>query len=236
MGWCGWRSHERRTMVMLEGDEDGEGELYGFSMKIMGESILVIMYINFLLIFLALTKEVVGQNSLSNEREIQVNELLKNLNKPAIKTIKSEDGDTVDCVDIHNQPALDHPLLKNHTIQMAPSFATKWEDTLKPTFEWTWQKSGSCPEGTVPIRRISRDDILRANSIESFGKKDVLGANGSVETAGIKPPSNPPSYGTKGYINVWSVHVEPDEWSQSALIVGNTNGEAHSFIEAGWGV
>ncbi|KAK1267597.1 hypothetical protein QJS04_geneDACA002507 [Acorus gramineus] len=119
---------------------------------------------------------------------------------------------------------------------MEPSFAPKWEDTLKPTFEWTWQKSGSCPEGTVPIRRISRDDILRANSIESFGKKDVLGANGSVETAGIKPPSNPPSYGTKGYINVWSVHVEPDEWSQSALIVGNTNGEAHSFIEAGWGI
>ncbi|KAK1313015.1 hypothetical protein QJS10_CPA06g00947 [Acorus calamus] len=92
---------------------------------------------------------------------------------------------------------------------MEPSFAPKWEDTLKPTFEWTWQKSGSCPEGTVPIRRISRDDILRANSIESFGKKDVSGANGSVE---------------------------PGEWSQSALIVGNTKGEAHSFIEAGWSI
>ncbi|KAK1313014.1 hypothetical protein QJS10_CPA06g00946 [Acorus calamus] len=163
--------------------------------------------INLLLILLALTNEVVGEITLSDQKEIQLNELLKNLNKPAVKTIKME-----------------------------PSFAPKWEDTLKPTFEWTWQKSGSCPEGTVPIRRISRDDILRANSIESFGKKDVLGADGSVETAGLKPLTNPPSYGTKGALNVWNAHVEPGEWIQSALIVGNTKSEAHIFIEAGWSI
>ncbi|KAL3537249.1 hypothetical protein ACH5RR_000615 [Cinchona calisaya] len=29
--------------------------------------------------------------------------------------------DTIDCIDIYRQPALDHPLLKNHTIQMWPS-------------------------------------------------------------------------------------------------------------------
>ncbi|KAK1290147.1 hypothetical protein QJS10_CPB18g00866 [Acorus calamus] len=164
--------------------------------------------INFLLILLALSDEVIRGKAQSDQKEIQLNELLKKLNKPAVKTI-----------------------------EMAPSFAPKWEDILKPTFEWTWQKSGSCcPEGTVPIRRISRDDILRANSIESFGKKDVLGEDDSVETAGLKPATNPPSYGTTGAINVWNVHVEPDEWSQSALIVGNTNGDAHSFIEAGWSI
>jgi len=29
----------------------------------------------------------------------------------------------------------------------------------------------TCPEGTVPIRRTKEEDILRANSVSSFGKK-----------------------------------------------------------------
>ncbi|KAK1285925.1 hypothetical protein QJS10_CPB20g00479 [Acorus calamus] len=51
----------------------------------------------------------------------EIDRMLKVLNKPAIKTIKSVDGDIIDCVDIYKQPAFDHPLLYNHTIQMRPS-------------------------------------------------------------------------------------------------------------------
>jgi hypothetical protein len=32
------------------------------------------------------------------------------------------DGDFIDCVDINQQPAFDHPLLKNHTIQVSLLF------------------------------------------------------------------------------------------------------------------
>ena len=35
----------------------------------------------------------------------------------------------------------------------------------------TWQKSGSCPEETVPIRRIRKEDLLRAVSLDRFGQK-----------------------------------------------------------------
>jgi hypothetical protein len=35
----------------------------------------------------------------------------------------------------------------------------------------TWQKSGSCPEGTIPIRRIRKEDLLRAASLDRFGQK-----------------------------------------------------------------
>ncbi|KAK6776660.1 hypothetical protein RDI58_027661 [Solanum bulbocastanum] len=35
-----------------------------------------------------------------------------------IKSIQSEDGDVIDCVDIYEQPALYHPALKNHKIQL----------------------------------------------------------------------------------------------------------------------
>ena len=35
-----------------------------------------------------------------------------------------------------------------------------------------WSMSGeSCPEGTIPIRRTSEQDMLRASSVRRFGRK-----------------------------------------------------------------
>lgn len=35
-----------------------------------------------------------------------------------------------------------------------------------------WAESNElCPDGTVPIRRTSEDDVLRASSIRRFGRK-----------------------------------------------------------------
>lgn len=37
-----------------------------------------------------------------------------------------------------------------------------------------WSDSGeSCPEGTIPIRRTTEKDILRANSLRRFGRKKI---------------------------------------------------------------
>ncbi|CAL5380741.1 unnamed protein product [Camellia sinensis] len=58
-----------------------------------------------------------GIVSISGNKLDDVYKQLKQLNKPALKSIKSPDGDIIDCVHISHQPAFDHPLLKNHTIQ-----------------------------------------------------------------------------------------------------------------------
>lgn len=34
-----------------------------------------------------------------------------------------------------------------------------------------WKKNGSCPEGTIPVRRIRKEDLLRASSVEAYGRK-----------------------------------------------------------------
>ncbi|KAF5208167.1 putative carboxyl-terminal proteinase, partial [Thalictrum thalictroides] len=35
-----------------------------------------------------------------------------------------------------------------------------------------WRTTGeSCPEGTIPIRRIKEVDLLRASSVQKFGRK-----------------------------------------------------------------
>lgn len=44
-------------------------------------------------------------------------------------------------------------------------------DEMSENFQ-LWRSSGeSCPEGTIPIRRTTEQDMLRANSINTFGKK-----------------------------------------------------------------
>ena len=34
-----------------------------------------------------------------------------------------------------------------------------------------WHQNGRCPEGTVPIRRTKKDDVLRASSAKRYGRK-----------------------------------------------------------------
>ncbi|KAM6598795.1 hypothetical protein CsatA_018404 [Cannabis sativa] len=76
--------------------------------------------------------------------------------KGTIKTIESDDGDVIDCVDIYKQPAFDHPLLKNHTIEAS---SIKINNKVKGEKDYAlkelqgWLKFGECPEGTVPIVR-----------------------------------------------------------------------------------
>ncbi|ESQ44360.1 hypothetical protein EUTSA_v10006417mg [Eutrema salsugineum] len=54
--------------------------------------------------------------------DVEIDRLLKTLKKPPLKSIKSGDGYTIDCVHIKNHPIYDHPLFKNHTIQVHEAF------------------------------------------------------------------------------------------------------------------
>ncbi|MBA0636179.1 hypothetical protein Godav_025851, partial [Gossypium davidsonii] len=195
-----------------------------------------------------------------------VEEKLKQLNKPAVKTIQSEDGDIIDCVDIYKQPAFDHPALKNHVIQMKPSFDLKDEklssknEPAELTVFQTWQRSGSCPEGTVPIRRIRREDLLRAKSVQQFGRKPheaVLNSSTTVEHRdGQLPSINTTAValpiivnrsaatlvtlgynyiGAKGIFNIWNPNVEAqDEYTTAQIWLKAGPGDNFESIESGW--
>lgn len=57
---------------------------------------------------------------------------------------------------------------------MSPTFHPKGGKRMaesKPIAQM-WHHSGNCPEGTVPIRRTTKEDILRADSLKQFGKKE----------------------------------------------------------------
>nr|GMD95462.1 Glycine--tRNA ligase beta subunit like [Ipomoea batatas] len=94
----------------------------------------------------------------------------------ARKMRMSPDGDTIDCVLTHKQPAFDHPLLKGQK-PLDPPELPKGHNYSDQEFEdfQVWKLSGeSCPEGTIPIRRTSEQDMLRASSMRRFGRKRAI--------------------------------------------------------------
>ncbi|XP_026416237.1 uncharacterized protein LOC113311640 [Papaver somniferum] len=102
-------------------------------------------------------------------------------------------GDTIDCIDIYKQPSFDHPLLKNHKIQVhgriSPPFtyflmASDLQSFMKPSYsirkenmsnmDSSVTKASSehinelgkeimCPIGTVPIRRTTKRELIFSN-------------------------------------------------------------------------
>ncbi|XP_027193006.1 protein neprosin-like [Cicer arietinum] len=111
--------------------------------------------------------------NLSKNEDLELEKQLKIINKPPIKTIQTNYGRIVDCIDIYKQLAFDNPLLKNHKIQLKPSF----EDTLvqiqtNDSFRYfnIGLENDSCPKGSVPVQRTTKEDLVRASQLpNNFG-------------------------------------------------------------------
>ncbi|KAM0020850.1 putative neprosin activation peptide [Helianthus debilis subsp. tardiflorus] len=98
---------------------------------------------------------------------------LRKINRPFVKSIKSPDGDIIDCVLFHRQPAFDVPKLKGK-MSMVPPELPKGHDNVGKNHEikQLWNSKGeSCPNGTIPIKRPSASDISRSTSVSKYRKK-----------------------------------------------------------------
>ncbi|XP_075093776.1 protein neprosin-like [Nicotiana tabacum] len=136
--------------------------------------------------------EVEAEQRLSKAKDLELEKQLKLLNKPAIKTIKGKYGELYDCVDFYKQPAFDHPLLKNHNFhpQMKPMLSMLQGDDISSNNNRPFNielEGGGCPVGTVPIRRITKDDLIRQRLTKQMrGGDDSPDGNGIVSD-GTKP-------------------------------------------------
>ncbi|CAN4077758.1 unnamed protein product [Withania somnifera] len=132
--------------------------------KIVGQTLLV-------LYFILSYDGVQGKIKLSKLENSKLDKQLKFLNKPAIKKIKTTYGDTYDCVDFYKQPAFDHPLLKNHNFhpKMKPSLTRTMQNSNTSSTanksSSIWLKDNGCPSGTVPIKKITKNDLIRQRHI-----------------------------------------------------------------------
>ncbi|MED6130993.1 hypothetical protein PIB30_005947 [Stylosanthes scabra] len=191
-----------------------------------------------------------------SRQKLEVNRHLNRLNKPPVKSIQSPDGDIIDCVHISKQPAFDHPFLKDHKIQMRPSFhpeglfdENKVSEKPKEKITQLWHANGKCPEDTIPIRRTKEEDVLRASSVRRYGRKkhrsipkprsaqpDLINQSGHQHA--IAYVEGDKYYGAKATINVWEPKIQQsNEFSLSQLwILGGSFGQDLNSIEAGWQV
>ncbi|KAL7593616.1 uncharacterized protein LOC111890582 [Lactuca sativa] len=187
----------------------------------------------------------------------QVMKHLNRFNKPSMKSIKSPDGDIIDCVHISNQAAFDHPSLKNHQIQMKPNFhpegmnyeSMKTSSEKQETIPQLWRLNGNCPKGTIPIRRTKKEDILRASSINKYGKKtsqSTVAHPTSVDLDLINQSGHQHAiayvegefYGAKATMNVWDPQIQQsNEFSLSQIwLLGGSFASDLNSIEVGWQV
>ncbi|KAF6136966.1 hypothetical protein GIB67_030730 [Kingdonia uniflora] len=181
---------------------------------------------------------------------------LRKINKSAIKTIQaflsfflfllvlqSPDGDLIDCVASHQQPAFDHPHLQGQKPLDPPERPNGHNPKHKVSRDFQlWTISGeSCPEGTIPIRRTKEEDILRASSLQRFGKKlrSVRRDSSSSEHEhAVGYVMGDQYYGAKASLNVWAPRVANQyEFSLSQMwVISGSFGEDLNTIEAGWQV
>uniref|UniRef100_A0A7N0T890 Neprosin PEP catalytic domain-containing protein n=1 Tax=Kalanchoe fedtschenkoi TaxID=63787 RepID=A0A7N0T890_KALFE len=192
-----------------------------------------------------------------SRQKLDVTKHLKRFNKPPIKTIHSPDGDLIDCIHITHQAAFDHPLLKNHTIKLRPNYHpeglfddNKVSSKRSNSVNQLWHSKGiRCPDGTIPVRRTTRDDVLRASSAKRYGKKkhraipkprsaepDLINQSGHQHA--IAYVEGDRYYGAKATVNVWEPKIQqPNEFSLSQIwLLGGSFGEDLNSIEAGWQV
>ncbi|KAJ6434156.1 hypothetical protein OIU84_017800 [Salix udensis] len=177
----------------------------------------------------------------SSMRLERIQRHLDKINKPPVMTIESPDGDIIDCVHKRKQPALDHPLLRNHKIQRGPPERPRVKMVKED--DHRANKSGADDEVV--------HDVLRSKSLFDFGKKkasvslarrkdapDVVSANGH-EHAIAYTGSSQEVYGAKATINVWDPSIQVvNEFSLSQiwLLSGSFDGSDLNSIEAGWQV
>ncbi|XP_020209536.1 uncharacterized protein LOC109794503, partial [Cajanus cajan] len=173
------------------------------------------------------------QNTL--KEDIELEKQLKLINKPPIKSIHTEFGYIVDCIDINKQPAFDHPLLKNHKLQRKPNFG-KTNAKTSPTRSIFGLDKNKCPSGTVPIRRTTKDDLIREKLLLN---DDIMMQNApGIHLAEVSLPSNyAPYYAVSGTTSIYNPRVNrKDQISLSNLWVQNGQGDTGNKISVGWHV
>ncbi|GAB4842363.1 hypothetical protein Ancab_012333 [Ancistrocladus abbreviatus] len=117
-----------------------------------------------------------------------------------IKSVRTKDGDVVDCVDILKQPAFSNSHLKNHKMQMKPSSYPKGIEleALVAKTVHLWSSSSECPDGTIPIIRFPR---AKHRAVYP-GNKNPMGV---LNVSHYEPPGNHERSSDRDLANVFVV-------------------------------
>ncbi|XP_024008104.1 uncharacterized protein LOC18994581 [Eutrema salsugineum] len=131
--------------------------------------------------------------------------------------------DDFDCLDIYNQPAFQHPLLKHHKIQENFDSDEKIDRNL-----FSGTNYQICPKGTVPIlRQKNGTESLHLDTVDYPGQhfatiETIL--DGSIYR------------GAEALISLHNVTVRDNQYSKSQIWLENGPRNQLNSIQVGWAV
>lgn len=165
----------------------------------------------------------------------------------AAHSYRTPAGDYVDCIPLEQQPALRRPEMRDAAIQREPSVkpaaprrsegekAPRASDVKPaPAGKDDTGRETACPAGTIPMRRVTLEEMARFATLQDFfSKSGGLAAGNHYYARGALRVSN---YGATSYLNLWSPSVQPGHMSLSQLWVVGGEGQSTQTVEAGWQV
>jgi hypothetical protein len=145
------------------------------------------------------------------------------------KSFLTETAEAIDCVDILSQPALN-----GEPLDSPPPISTDIAVSSKLAFP------SVCPDGTVPVAKISTETIAKFGSLESF----LLKRGGHLEPPGDSVAheyahlaNHVTGTGLFAILNVWKPSVAVStEFTLSQLWGVAGSGTGKQTVEAGWHV
>ncbi|XP_047341294.1 uncharacterized protein LOC124944983 [Impatiens glandulifera] len=157
-----------------------------------------------------------------------------------IKTIETDNGEIIDCVEIQKQPSLVNSLIND--LQMEPSdypFGNNFNSNLTIEMLQDWHKNGDCPEATIPIRRNTNFDHLYPKKPSSIMRRQINQShlNGMKHEYAVVSNGGSSYHGASGIFNVWNPKTEDNEFSLSQIWVVTSYKDYYknlNTIEVGW--
>nr|VDD26980.1 unnamed protein product [Brassica oleracea] len=155
-------------------------------------------------------------------------------NQSVVPLISFKIGENVtyDCIDIFMQSGLDHPLLKNHTIQIKPSVSrTKLKSQIG--IKKVQKQKIPCPDGTIPVLRNTKEFITNAQVLADKHFHPLTADSRGTHISGVRS-HNGPYRGVEASFEVVSVDIAKDQASYSQIYIGSGSNNEVNFISAGW--
>ncbi|ERN06114.1 hypothetical protein AMTR_s00016p00060410 [Amborella trichopoda] len=103
----------------------------------------------------------------------------------------------------------------------------------------SWNRKDTCPPGTIPICRMTREDMFSVSSIKNLRKKHPFSKKLDVSMwdgheHAVVYVKRGEYFGAKANLSVWNSHTQPNEFSLSQIWVLSGPYEELNSIEAGW--
>jgi hypothetical protein len=173
-----------------------------------------------------------------------------------LHSFSDENGSIFDCVPIEKQPGLkgsipkapDLPGVKGKTGPTENMIANHVEAQLSTTRKDKFGNVMSCPAGTIPLRRITLDELTRFGTLRQFFQKSPVGSGRPPNMASPSDATaathrwahayeNVDNIGGHSFLNVWDPSIVGDQiFSLSQHWYVGGSGSNLQTAEVGWQV